>query len=287
MTDQIGETPSVEANTQPAELTVEAPAIPEKFGGDVNKLVESYNSLESKMGSMYSMPTEDSSAERWQEFEQRVTGTGKFLVRPDSENKEQLDQFYNQLGRPETADAYNVQIADEVKPYVDDNMYNSYTKIAYDNGLTNSQAQALMDYEIDRMSAQAEQQLQYQRDAEQQLRQTWGSDYDNRMAGAKSAAAVYSEKYPDAVQELLNGPSGNNPALISMLAELGSSLRESGHVGMTSAPQYGTSPDDAKAQIAEIRGNPNHPSRNPYDPGYKAAKLKVNNLYAIAYPDEG
>jgi hypothetical protein len=276
-------TEQVTAETQ-ASPTSESP-IPEKFGGDINKLVESYNHLESKMGSMYSIPTEDSSAEKWQDFEAKVANTGKFISRPDTSDAESMEAFYNQLGRPESPDNYKIDLPEEVQPLVDGEALGQYKQLAHQVGLNNDQAKALMDFELQRMNAQAEQSQQIRMNAEQQLRQNWGAEYDNRIAGAKAAASAYQEKYPDAINELLNGPAGNNPALIAMLSELGHSLRESGHAGAVNAPQYGMSADDAKDKIREIMDNKAHPYFDSNNPGHGDAVSKVRSLYSIAYPE--
>jgi hypothetical protein len=282
----------VQANTSTAldtELN-KGPVIPEKFQaetteGSLTKALESYSQLESKMGSMYSIPSEDSGPEKWQEFEQRIANTGKFVSRPDSTDPEAMNKFYTQLGRPESAEDYKVQIAEEVRPYVDDNMYKNYTHVAHTAGLNNEQAQVLLDFEVQRMNQQAEHTMQVKAQAEQNLRQNWGAEYDTRLAGAKSAIGIYSEKYPDAVNELLNGPAGNNPALIAMLSELGDSLRESGHAGASGTPQYGMSSDDAKDKIQEIKDNKSHPYWSSHDPGHSAAVDKMKTLYSIAHPE--
>jgi hypothetical protein len=276
--------------TSEIEQVTAAPAtsesvIPEKFGGDVSKLVESYNHLESKMGRMYALPTPDSSAERWSEFEQRVNGTGKFISRPDPTDADSMSKVYSQLGRPESAESYQVKIPDEIQPHVDPDMYNQYTQIAHEAGLNNDQAQKIMNFELQRLQEQSQANEAQRGVAEQQLRQSWGADYDNRMAGAKAAATVYGEKYPDAIQDLLNGPSGNNPAFIAMLSELGQSLQEEGHAGAVSMPQYGISADDAKDKIREVMDNRSHPYYDSSHPSHGEAVNSMKKLYGIAYPE--
>jgi hypothetical protein len=281
----------VQANTQSdLDNALQQPDVPDKFKAedgslDSGKLLDSYRNIESKLGSMYSIPTEDASPEKWAEFEQRIASTGRFVSKPVSNEPEAMDQFYNQLGRPESIDGYDLELAEEIKDFVDPNMLGTYKQVAHEAGLNKQQAQALMDFELERLNQQAELSLQARNSAEQQLRQSWGPDYDNRMAGAKAAASAYAEKYPDAVQELLNGPAGNNPALLSMLSELGHSMRESGHVGAVNAPQYGVSSDAAKEQIGEILENRSHAYHNEYDPRHREAVAKVQKLYSIAYPD--
>ena len=94
--------------------------VPEKFKSkdgslNVDALLQSYQELEKKMGSMVSVPTDDDS---------------------DEVKKE----FYHKIGVPENADAYQIQIQNELlvaDPEVNEKLYNL--------GFTNKQVQAVYD----------------------------------------------------------------------------------------------------------------------------------------------
>lgn len=260
--------------------------IPEKFNGDVSKLVESYNHLESKMGSMYSLPSQDSSEEKWNEFDQRVTSTGRYLRTPNPDDQAAMDSFFNSLGRPESPDKYAFDLPEEMANLVDKDTLGKYTEMAHKAGLTNDQAKALMSFELERSKSEFDALATQRVEAENQLKQMWGPDFDNRLAGAKAATAIYQEKYPDAINQLLNSPERNNPALIAMFSELGEALREKGHAGSVQAPQYGMSSADALDKIREIQDNPAHAYHDDTNPSHLHAVDRVKQLYAIAYPDE-
>jgi hypothetical protein len=254
--------------------------IPEKFGNDVSKLVESYKHLESKLGTMYSVPTSDSAPEKWQDFESKVISTGKFIPRPTDNNK---DEFYKQLGRPEKPEAYSLDLPQEA--VADQAFLQRIAAKAFETGVTNNQLKELthtfMQYEQEKFQHLHEGKAQ----AEASLKAQWGADYENRLAGAKAAINVYKAKYPEAITELVNSATGNNPAFIAMLSELGQSLRESGHAGAVSTPQYGMTADSAKDKIREIMDNRSHPYFDDTNPGHSEAVDKVKKLYSIAYSE--
>lgn len=263
----------------------EASPIPEKFGGDVHKLADAYKNLESRMGSMYSLPSEDSSSERWDEFSQRVESTGKFLKMPDPTNPESMETFYSSIGRPESPDNYKIDIPEEIQPFVDNNRVNVYKDVAYKVGLSGDQMKALADAEMQLSLQDYQNTLDEYASSEKQLRAHWGPDYNNRLSGAKAALNSYSNAYPDAVNRLMNGPECNNPALIAMLSELGQSLQESGALQGQNSVQYGMSSDEARDKIMEIRGNKNHAFHDERNAAHKEAVDRMRKLYQIAYPD--
>lgn len=281
------ESPLNQATAPAQEPSHEAsgPQIPEKFGGDINKLVESYNHLESKMGTMYSLPSQDSSPEKWQEFDQRVSATGRYIKMPDSQNPDEMNAFYNSLGRPESPEKYDFKLPEEVQAYVDRGAIEQYKQLAYSVGLNSDVAQKLVDFEVQRGLNELRNIEENKVMAEQKLRQVWGQDYENRLAGAKAAANTYAEKYPEELNRLINGPEGNNPVVVAMMSELGRHLQEQGHIGSGNAPQYGMSRAEALDKINEIQNNMSHAYHNELDPAHINAKKEVNRLYSIAYPD--
>lgn len=244
----------------------------------VEDLAKSYSHLESKLGSMYSLPSDDSSAEKWKEFEERVTATGKFVKVP--ENEEGFRSFLMKAGLPEKPEGYKVDAPQEI---VDVGMLEQFKPIAHKLGLTNSQLQALVHFDVERSNQQVQAINAMRQQGEAKLRQEYGADFDARITGAKAALKHYETKFPDAVQILKNGPLGNNPVVVDLLAQVGESLRERGVV--QGVPNYGVTRSQARDQIEEIRSNLQHPAFNPLDPRHESEKDRLTKLYEIAYPD--
>lgn len=251
---------------------------------DINGLAKSYLSAQSMLGNSIRIPSEDASDEAKQEFFEKISQVGNITRLPNPEDKASIDAFYNKLGRPEDKDGYKLDIPENVE--LDENSLSSFKELAHSIGLTNEQASKLAAFEASRYQAHEASMQESRVSAEEALKQEWGNDFNNRLQGAKEMIKVYSDKFPEATKELVNGPAGNNPAVLAMLSELYSSLKESGaDLPSSSSINYGISPGEAKAQIDDIMQNNKHAYFNDADPGHKEAVEKMSRLFNAAYPD--
>ncbi len=252
---------------------------------DVNEVLKSYSHMEKLVGKSIRLPSEDSSPEARQEFYDKLKGLDNIIIKPEAEADQ--NEYYNKLGRPEAAEEYALQsLVDAellaVAPGVTGEIDN-FQKIAHDIGLNKKQAEALVSMRMADLKGITEERENTRTASETKLHEIWGQDYENRLVAAKNVAKIYSEKYPDAMSELIEGPSGNNPALLSMLAELGNNFKEKGHVGMQAA-KFGTTPDEALDKIAEKKADKGFMSAYMDDrhPGHNKALKDLMHLYAIA-----
>lgn len=259
---------------------------------DANGLAKSYVNLQKMMGNSIRIPTEDSSAEAKQEFYNSLANVPGIVRMPEEGDADSSDQFYSKLGRPESKDGYTVEISEELMNNLPESMQtgvqtkiDSFLETAHRAGLTNNQTKAILSQEIEGLQMQHQQLEQSKQDAEASLREVWGHDYNNRLASAKAAAHTYAEKYPEAMQEIMSGPAGNNPALLSILADYGRNMQESGTLSTQSNIQFGMSSVEAQDKIQEIMDNKSHAYFNQHDPGHKAAVEKMRSLYNAAYGD--
>jgi hypothetical protein len=249
---------------------------------DVGSLAKSYVNAQQMIGSSVRIPSQDASQEQRDEFYAKLSQIDGVARIPEEGNQEAIDAFYNKMGRPESADKYNLGLEEG---QANEERVAEFSELAHQIGLTNSQAKALAQHEAQKAAMSAEQFQDSRTSAESSLKEAWGSDYNNRLAGAKAAAGAYAEKYPDAMGELVNGPAGNNPALLVMLSELGKTMQEAGTLGQASNLQYGVAPDEALANIQEVMDNKAHAYHNVADPGHTAAVEKMQKLYKSAYPE--
>lgn len=251
---------------------------------DLDGLVKSYKSSQSMLGSSIRIPSEDASDEVKNEFYSKLKEVPGITKLPDFDNPEEVASFYNQLGRPESSDKYEFNFSEDMA--VDNESLNQFKELAHSIGLTNEQAKKLAEFESNRYNQYNERLTESKQNAESTLKEVWGNDYNNRLAGAKEVIKMYGDKFPDAVQELVSGPAGNNPAFLSMLSELYGSLKESGTVNMSNSNlNYGMSAEEAKMKIQDIMGNPSHAYFNDSDPNHKDAVSKMSKLFEAAYPD--
>lgn len=253
---------------------------------DITSLVKSYDSAQRMLGNSVRIPSADASIEAKQEFYDKLKAVPGITRLPDPADKASFDAFYNALGRPDSPDNYRISLGENIQ--IDESSMGQFKQLAHSIGLTNDQAAKLAEFEAARYQAVEQDVIASKQFAEQTLKQEWGADYNNRLTGAKEAINFYAEKYPDAVQELVSGPAGNNPAFLAMLSELYGSLKEKGvSIPNSSSTSYGMTPEEAMAQIKDIQNNQAHPYWNaPTGSAEKQAALdKMAKLFQAAYPE--
>tara|TARA_R100001082_G_scaffold111005_2_gene92835 strand:- start:130 stop:972 length:843 start_codon:yes stop_codon:yes gene_type:complete len=202
---------------------------------------------------------------------------------PIPKTEEEKAELYNKLGRPEEPSKYEVSVPEDYQQYFREESMNEFRNVAHKIGLNNEQVKALMDFQVNEINQQSqgyESSMAMQREeAEQNLKQEWGYDYDKNVQAALRAVSVYGDEQ---VQELLNTELGNNPALIKMFARLGKEVTED----MAQNTQNNTlsvSPLDAKQEIANIMNNPKHPYFDSRHREHKEAIEKMRQLHEKAF----
>lgn len=251
---------------------------------DVGALAKSYVSAQRMLGGSLRIPSEDASDEAREAFYKSIESVEGVVKIPSEGNTEEFNKFYSRLGRPETAAGYELTAGDMT---VDQDAAGEYKELAYNLGLSKQQAQSLFDFEVMRMQTEVEGQVELRKNCKEILTEKWGDAYDTQLSVAKSAMATYAEQYPD-LRDLCNNPAvGNNPAFIGIMAELGSAAVEGQSVPHADMINAGvTLPENAIAQIKEMRDNKQHPVNNPTDRGHQAAKVKLRKLYEAAYSND-
>lgn len=248
---------------------------------DISSLAKGYVSAQRLVGSSIRIPSEDAGQEQLNEFYSKLEKVPGIARLDGSDEAKQ--QLYNKLGRPAEAKDYNLQLPEGIA--ADETTLNGFKELAHKVGLSNEQAQNLVQYEAQRVAQYNNNMNQQRTHAEQVLKQQWGNDYDNRLSGAKAAAKVFLDQYPDQMTDLMQGPAGNNPALLSILSQLAESLQEKGNVQLSTTPKYGMTPDEARIKIDEIMANKSHPYHQAGDPGHRDAVDRVRRLFEACYPE--
>jgi hypothetical protein len=249
---------------------------------DVGSLAKSYVEARSMLGSMVRIPGEDAGQEQLQEFYNKLDKIPGLMRAPNPEDAEAMAAFYNTLGRPENPEGYTLEAPEGME--FDAAQSAQFKQLAHEAGLTNQQVQKLQQFEASRIQAGQEALVQERQQAEAQLQEVWGNDASNRLQGAKATFRHYAEQYPEAAQQL-EAVAGNNPVLLMLMSEMGKTLIESGTIKGVGSPQYGMSPQEAQAQIAEIMGNPNHAYYQEGTVDHTKAVERMQQLYQAAYPE--
>ena len=113
------------------------------------------------------------------------------------------------------------------------------------------------------------------------LRQEWGLAFDRKVEEGQRAVAFLEKTAPGLAEALDATGAGNNPAVIKLFQALGANLKEGEGFAGTQSSNSGITPAEARAQIAEIQNNPQHPYHN----GDEAALEKYLELHRFAHPE--
>lgn len=219
---------------------------------------------------------------------QEMIGKKGVILPVEGASEEEMNRFFNEIGRPETVEGYKVnqiQMPEGVK--IDDNIRADFLKMAHAEGFNNKQINALFKWQVgvegnkykiasDEMNTKLD-------GAENELRQKYGNAYDANFALAEKVVNTFAdEKAKEALKEGLGGDS----RLIDMMVRIGKSLSED-TLGKGFSPEpMVLDPDSAQKEIVKIRANDKHPYFVPTDPEHKAALARMDDLYKMAYPNK-
>jgi len=209
----------------------------------------------------------------------KMVGADKIALPGKHATEDDWMQVYNKLGRPEKADAYqfSFEIPEENKQVI-----SNFTEIAHKNGLTNNQANAVVEY-YNQMQTDANSSVETMAQAnmaeqETALRKEWGLSYDNNLALADN---VFKTHFAEGMASLtLNDGTqlGNHPEFIKSLVALGKNFSED---QLTKETNVGVSPADAQREIAKLQSSEAYTNKN--HPNHEMAVQEVAQLYKIQF----
>lgn len=193
---------------------------------------------------------------------------------------EDWTNFYNKMGRPEQARDY--KFADE------NGELDGFREFAHDTGLTQDQADKILNLYADNQEAEEADTTQRLKDLEVettvQLQQEWGKNFDGKMDYAKRAFAQFAT--PELSQLMDESGLGNHPEVLRAFSKVGEMLGEDSLVVGTGLGTSQLSPEQAQQEIQALYRDKDFSTsyRDNRDPGHSAAMKKMDNLYQQAYP---
>lgn len=215
---------------------------------DVTSLAKSYDHLESKLGSAITIPSAEASEDEMRIFMDKISKVPGVMKEPTAETD--VDAIFTKLGRPMNPEGYRYELPSEDAITAD--QLHDINQEAFAMGLTQKQAQTFMNKKIAQMEATNKAISDKITGSEAYLKGVWGSAYEERMAAAKSAVAIIQNNHPEAAEELMNSTLANNPAVISMLAEIGHTVKEKSIGGTLKDSQYHMTPEYAQSQLNSL-----------------------------------
>ena len=203
---------------------------------------------------------------------------------PIPKNDEEMNELYTKLGRPETADGYEVNVPQGYEQYYPEETVTTFKETGHALGLTPKQIQGLVEWQ----KTAIDQQLQQEQIAgdtqgvqtEEILREEFGANYEKNLTAAQRALRVYGT--PELQEKLSDPRYGNDPDLIRLLANAGKDITEDSAQGTTNNSLV-MSPLDAKMRIDQINGDKSHAYWNATNPKHQEAQEEMRQLFDKAY----
>jgi hypothetical protein len=208
---------------------------------------------------------------------QSMIGADKVAIPGKHATEEDWNEVYQKLGRPESADKYELEMRNLPEGVESDEQTLEWFKnTAFKAGLTPSQAQTLMD-EYNAMTGEtvsmsgADIEMRVE-EAERVLRQEYGNAFEDRLS---LGSAVLDEFGAEDISELQLADGtllGDNPDVVRFLVNVGRFMNERiGEDTLAGAKTSGAlDPSEAKAKLDELMApnspywDPRHPERSWY-----------------------
>ena len=137
-----------------------------------------------------------------------------------------VDLIKNQPVVPPDPSGYSYDFPEGFE--LDNESFDSFKKVALDEGITQKQFQALAGYDVQRTEAAKESFqasiTQNRNDSENALRTEWGDKYDSKIESAKGVLRSYGNE--EFTQFLKDSHLGDNPGVIKMLSWVAEKLSE-------------------------------------------------------------
>lgn len=213
--------------------------------------------------------------ESYRNLEKLVGRKGRDI--PEADDAEGWNKFYNELGRPETADGYKFDLPDEYNP----ELVKFYQEAAHKAGLTKKQADAfLMDYMDFEHAAREEYAKQNASRVDMgvaELKREWGAKFDENLNVALRGANALGLSKDERIA--LEESMGQAKAA-RLFERVGRALcSEDGTPNTPGNSGFGVrTPAEAQARIDELLSRPDY--RQAYMDGDKAKEAEISALYA-------
>ena len=191
----------------------------------------------------------------------KMIGQDKVVIPTNNSTEEAWNEVYDKLGRPENADKYQLDAKSETVN-LDETAIKQFAEQSHKLGLNNKQAQGILEFYKTNMEGTAQQAKidteTAQAQAEQELRQEWGRDFESKVKQASALAkANMGADFLETTILKDGSVLGSNPTIIRGFAKIASMMQEDKIVA-TESENVNTS-KDLESEISAIMNDKNHP----------------------------
>lgn len=202
----------------------------------------------------------------------------KILKLPDENNADEVNAFYNKLGRPEKAEDYKFEIADGQ----DDSIAKAIAPELFKAGLSQKQAAAIYKTLEAAKIEQGKAAEAAAVKAEEDLKSEWGTNYDNNLKAAQQAAKIagVTAEQIEALQK-----ATDYKTVMNMFKNLASKFGEDAlrGAGDNKQTRFTLTPQQAREKIEQLKTNKDWVQK--ISSGDKAALQEYDELTKLAVSD--
>ena len=187
----------------------------------------------------------------------RKDNSSKIRIPGDTASDEERATFKGLLREhlgikvPESPDKYSFKAPDGMEQYFEG--MEEQLKAYHEAGLSDDAVSLVLGKQADTINTLLEtmknNQAEIAKNAEAALKEKWGSDYDERIAGINSL----KEKYPDVVNDLTAAGLANSQPILEMLDEVKRSVSEDAPLGESRETLQ-----SIEEELAEIKKKPGY-----------------------------
>ena len=213
---------------------------------------------------------------------EKQVGADKVVLPADGSNLSEWEGW-QKLGTPENAEDYQLAAPDGFEAYNQD-LSDWFRGAAHEMKVPAAMAQGLHDrfveQQMSNMQAAQSQAADQQAEWEGELQREYGSAFSQRVEAAQRALREYGS---DELRQVLSDSGlGSNPHIVRAFAKIGMGLGSGPQFKEgESAGQFGTTPDMAKEQMAQIRAHPGYWDNSL--PEHKPLVAKMAKLAELAH----
>ena len=213
---------------------------------------------------------------------EKQVGADKVVLPADGSNLSEWEGW-QKLGTPENAEDYQLAAPDGFEAYNQD-LSDWFRGAAHEMKVPAAMAQGLHDrfveQQMSNMQAAQSQAADQQAEWEGELQREYGSAFSQRVEAAQRALREYGS---DELRQVLSDSGlGSNPHIVRAFAKIGMGLGSGPQFKEgESAGQFGTTPDMAKEQMAQIRAHPGYWDNS--HPEHKPLVAKMAKLAELAH----
>ena len=217
----------------------------------------------------------------------KMIGQDKIIIPTKNSGQEAWDEAYAKLGRPESPEKYTFDVKSDVVN-MDEGAIKSFAEQSHKLGLNNKQAEGILDFYKNNMEGTAQQAKidteTAQSQAEQELRQEWGRDFEGKVkqAGALAKANINPEVLD---MTLSNGTRlGDHPEIIKGFAKIANMMSEDKIVATES--ENVNTVADIETEISAITNDTDGPYWNKLHPDHDKVVQQVYTLREMLNADQ-